>query len=365
MFSITGKALSDAFKAAAQAALPKSPLPVFTHIRVVSRADTGGIRLIGTTGYITVSAAADADVDEDVDLCLPADKLNAICSLGAASITFSVEKGKVVARAGRTRMSVPTLPGDIFPMPKLEGEPEASFDSPDLTDKIGTVSFAVAAQGRIDKPILRNLWLEYDGQSAHLVGCDGLMLATNIVPITPPEFGAGVPAFGIAIPDASAAILCNIGADHFEVYKGHLLASQSGIQIICTLAPGRYIDWKRLLPNPNQFVTFSRDDLTKVCPLHRTFDSVGGIIRIEQDGNFCSLAISGDSQSVEADLELKQLSEESHLDASFVGAQLMRLLGQVKTDDVSLSWAQPKDGPPLSYLLQDGSWRGLLQPMRM
>lgn len=365
MFSISGKALSDAFKAANQAALPKSPLPAFTHIRVVGRAETGGVRLIGSSGYVTVSASAKAEVDEDVDLCLPADKLNAICSLGAESITFKDEKGKMVARAGRTRMTVPTLPGDIFPMPKLDGKPEAAFDAPDLTGKIDTVSFAIAAQGRIDKPILRNLWIECDGQSAHLVGCDGLTMATNVVPVIPAAFGESVPAFGIAIPDTSGAILGSIGANHFEVYKGHLLASGGDVQIICTLAPGRYIDWKRLLPNPNQFVTFSRDDLTKVCPLHRTFDSVGGIIRIEQDGNFCSLAISGESQSVEADLELKQLSEESRLDAAFVGSQLMRLLGQVKTDDVSISWAQPKDGPPLSYLLQDGSWRGLLQPMRM
>lgn len=82
MFSITGKALGDAFKAANQAVLPKSPLPAFTHIRVTGRADTGGVRLIGSSGYVTVSASAEAEVDEDVDLCLPADKLNAICSLG-------------------------------------------------------------------------------------------------------------------------------------------------------------------------------------------------------------------------------------------------------------------------------------------
>lgn len=365
MFSITGKALKDAFAAANQAVLPKSPLPAFTHVRVAGRAGTGGIRLIGSSGYLTVSASAEADVDEDVDLCLPADKLNAICSLGAASITFTSDKGKIVARAGRTRMSVPTLPGDIFPMPKLEGEPEAVFDAPDLTSKIGTVSFAIAAQGRIDKPILRNLWIECDGESAHLVGCDGLTMATNVVPVTPAAFGAGVPTFGIALPDTSASILASIGADHFEVYKGHLLASGADVQVICTLAPGKYIDWKRLLPNPNQFVTFSRDDLVKVCPLHRTFDSVDGIIRMEQDGNYCSLTISSEAHSVEADLELKQVTMESHLDASFVGSQLMRLLGQVKTEDVSLSWVQPENGPPPSYLLQDGSWRGLLQPMRI
>lgn len=364
MFSITGKALGDAFKAANQAVLPKSPLPAFTHIRVIGRADTDGVRLIGSSGYVTVSASAEAEVDEDVDLCLPADKLNAICSLGAESITFKDEKGKMVARAGRTRMTVPTLPGDIFPMPLLEGEPVAAFDAPELTDKIDTVSFAIAAQGRIDKPILRNLWIESDGTSAHLVGCDGLTMATNVIAITPSAFGADVPAFGIAVPDTTAGILATIGADHFEVYKGHLLASGNGIQIICTLAPGRYIDWRRLLPNPDQFVTFSRDDLTTVCPLHRTFDSVGGIIRMEQDGKYCSLTISSEAHSVEADLELKQVTMESHLDASFVGSQLLRLIGQVKTEEVSISWVQPENSPPLSYLLQDGSWRGLLQPMR-
>lgn len=365
MFSITGKALSDAFKAANQAVLPKSPLPAFTHLRVTGRADTGAVRLIGSSGYLTVSASAEASIDEDVDLCLPADKVNAICSLNAATVTFSQDKGKIVARAGRTRMTLPTLPGDIFPMPKLEGEPEAAFDAPDLTSKIDTVSFAIAPQGRIDKPILRNLWLECDGQYAHLVGCDGLTMATNVVPVTPTAFGASVPSFGIAIPDTSASILGSIGADHFKVYKGHFLASGAGVQIICTLAPGRYIDWRRLLPNPDMFVTFSRDDLTTVCPLHRTFDRVDGIIRMEQDGKYCALTISSEAHSVEADLELKEVTLDSRLDASFVGSQLLRLISQVKTEDVSISWVQPEDSPPLSYLLQDGSWRGLLQPMRV
>ena len=114
MFTINGKALSDAFKAANQAVLPKSPLPAFTHVRLVGRANTDSVRLIGSSGYLTVSAAAEAAVDDDVDLCLPADKLNAICSLGADSVTFKDEKGKVVARAGRTRMTLPTLPGDCL-----------------------------------------------------------------------------------------------------------------------------------------------------------------------------------------------------------------------------------------------------------
>ncbi|WP_244785463.1 hypothetical protein [Cupriavidus pauculus] len=365
MFTINGKALSDAFKAANQAVLPKSPLPAFTHVRLVGRANTDSVRLIGSSGYLTVSAAAEATVDDDVDLCLPADKLNAICSLGADSVTFKDEKGKVVARAGRTRMTLPTLPGDIFPMPKLDGEPEAVFDSPELTAKIETVAFAIAPQGRVDKPILRNLWIECDGEYAHLVGCDGLTMATNVVPVIPTAFGGTVPPFGIAVPDAAASILGNIGADHFEVHKGHLLASGRCVQIICTLAPGRYIDWKRLLPNPDQFVTFSRDDLTTVCPLHRTFDRVEGIIRMEQDGKYCSITISSEAHSVEADVELKQITLDSHLEASFVGSQLLRLIGQVKTEEVSISWVQPENSPPLSYLLQDGSWRGLLQPMRV
>ncbi|MCA3185985.1 hypothetical protein [Cupriavidus sp.] len=364
MFTINGKALGDAFKAANQAVLPRSPLPAFTHVRILARADGESVSFIGSNGHVTVCANAEAELDDDVDLCLPADKLNAICGLSADTVTFTSDKGRCMARAGKTRMTLQTLPGDSFPMPKLDGEPKAVFEAQGLTDMIDTVAFAIADAKRVDRPMLRNLWIESDGEVAHLVGADGLTLATNMCSITPASFGERVPAFGIAIPDASAAILGNIGADHFEIYEGHLRAKGGDVQIIVALHPGTYVDWKRIIPNPDQFVTFSRADLATVCPLHRVFDNIGAI-RVEQDGRLCSLSIAGDAQSVEADLELKQCSEESRLDAAFVGKQLLRLLSQVKTDDVSISWTQPKEGPPFVYLMQDGSWRGLLMPLRV
>ncbi|WP_137923915.1 hypothetical protein [Cupriavidus sp. 2SB] len=363
MFSISGKALSDAFKIASQAVLPRSPFPAFTHIRVMARADAESLSFTGSSGHVTVTVNAEAELVDDLDVCLPADKLNAVCGMGAERVTFTADGAKVVARAGKCRLTMLSLPGQDFALPNLEGSPEVVFDAPGLTDLIPSVSFAAAGPKYHDRPILRNLWVECDGTSIHLVASDNLMLAVNAVPAASGEFGRDIPSFGFALPDAAADLLSTIGADHFEVFPGHVLASRRGVKIVCSRTPGQYGQWRRIIPNPDQFVTFSREDLAKVCPLHRIFDTVGAI-RLEQDGNYCSLTIADGSQAVEAELELTQFSEESHLEATFVGAQLMRMLGQVKTDDVSLSWATPKDKAPTVFLLQDGSWRGVLSTLR-
>lgn len=363
MFTINGKALADAFKTASQATLPRSPLPAFTHIRVMAR-EGGQLSFIGSSGLVTVCAVADADVDDDVDICLPADKLNAVCGMGAESVRFTADGVKVTARAGKCRLTMLSMPGRDFAMPNIEGKPEVVFDAPGLTALIPSVSFAAAGPKYHDKPILRNVWVECDGTSIHVVASDNRMLAANAIPAVSGEFGQDLPAFGFALPEASADLLTAIGADHFEVFPGHVLASRIGVKMICSRTPGQYLQWRRIIPNPDQFVTFSREDLTKVCPLHRVFDTIGAV-RLEQDGNFCSLTIADGPQAVEAELELKQFSEESHLDAVFVGEQLMRMLGQVKTEEVSLSWTKPKNDAPAVYLLQDGGWRGVLGTLRV
>ncbi|RWA55306.1 hypothetical protein AU476_07300 [Cupriavidus sp. UYMSc13B] len=71
--------------------------------------------------------------------------------------------------------------------------------------------------------------------------------------------------------------------------------------MICNRPPAKYFDWRRLFPVPDQFVTFSRDDLLKVCPLHKVFDN-NGVIRFEQDGDLCAITISDTVQAVDATL---------------------------------------------------------------
>ena len=364
MFSIAGNHLSAALKAAGQAVPPKSVLPVLTHIRLQAKAGDGAVTFTGSDGHMSVIATVPADVeDKALNVCLPVDKLNAAAGMGAQTITFSAKDGKAIARAGRCKLTIPTLPGKSFPEPKIVGAQVASFEAPGLTPLIPTVAFAIAGPKRHDKPFLRSLWLECDGEAVHLVGCDGFMLAANCLPVAPSNFGEQLPKFGITITGDAADLLATVGADHFEIYESHVVASRDGVRIICNKQGAKYFDWRTMIPRPDQFVTFSRNDLTQILPLHRIFDEQGAI-RFEQDGVDCAISISNGTQSVDAEIELKARADEAHLEASFDGPKLLRLLGQVKTDDVSLSWATNKNGSTGICLLQDGSWRGILSPLR-
>lgn len=365
MFSIAGNHLSAALKAVSQAAAPKSVLPVLTHIRLQAEADAQAVTFTGSDGHMSVTATVPADVHDDAfDICLPVDKLNAAAGMGAPTITFAKQEGKTIARAGRCRLTIPTLPGKSFPEPKIVGAQIASFDAPGLAALIPTVSFAIAGPKQHDKPFLRSLWVECDGESVHLVGCDGFMLAANCLPIAPSNFGEQVAKFGITITGDAADLLASVGVEKFEIYESHVVGSRDGVRVICNKQGTKYFDWRRMIPRPDQFVTFARNDLLQICPLHRIFDEQGAI-RFEQDGGDCAISISNGSQSVDAEIELKGRADEARLDASFDGPNLLRLLGQVKTDDVSLSWATNKDRSTGVCLLQDGCWRGILSPLRV
>ncbi|GJG92876.1 hypothetical protein [Cupriavidus pauculus] len=365
MLTITRKHLSDAFKAASQAAPSKSPLHILTHIRLQATEDVQAVTLTGSNTHMTVQATVPAEIFGDcIDICLPADKLSALVGMTAEDVSFTAKDAKVIARAGSCRLTIPSLPGRDFPEARIEGEPIAVLDAPGLTEMIPTVSFAVAGMFRHDKPILRNLWIECDGEAVHMVGCDSFMLAANSLLVAPAEFGETIAPFGVCLAADGADLLSKVGATRFEIYEKHIVGSRDGIRIECGHQGAKYFDWRRMIPKADQFVTFSRDELLQICPLHRVFDQKG-VIRFEQDGADCAITITDGMQAVDAEIPVKARSEEAHLDNSFDGPNLLRLLGQVKTDDVALSWASQGKQDFSVYLLQDGSWRGILTSLRV
>lgn len=355
MLSIAGDKLSEALKAAGQAAAARSPLEILTHIRLQGEAGGNTLAMTGSDSHLTVIATVEASIGPaPVDVCLPADKLQAIAGMGSSMVTLTKKDAKVVAKAGPCRLTVPFLPGKNYPVTRIDGEPVASFEAPGLAALIPTVAFAVAGPKVHDRPYLRNLWIESDGSAIHVTACDGFMLASNCLPIP-------TGSFGVPISSEAAELFAAVGVEEFQIFERHIVGRRAGVKVVCNRPPTKYFEWRRLLPIPTQHVTFSREDLLQVCPLHRSFDAKG-VVRFEQDGTGCAITITDGNQAVDAWLETKDTGEESRLEGAFDGPSLLRMLGQVKTENVSFSWADSET--PGAHLLQDGSWRGLLVPLR-
>jgi DNA polymerase III sliding clamp (beta) subunit (PCNA family) len=355
MLTIAGNQLSAAMKSAGLAAAAKSPLDVLTHIHLRGQPGGDTLEVTGSDGSQTVTATIAASIGPDaVDICLPADKLNAVAGMSSPTVSLARKGEKVVATAGTCKITMPALPGASYPRIKVEGAPTARFEAPGLTALIPTVAFAAAGPRVHDRPYLRNLWLESDGSAIHLVGCDSFMLAANCLPVATAEFG-------VPLSSDAADLLASVGAVEFEIYERHIVGRRPGITVTCIRPATQYFPWRRLIPAPGQYVTFRREELLRVCPLHRLFDKTG-VVRFQQDGNVCSIAISDGQQSVDAYVAVTEWGEESHLEAAFNGPNLLSMLGQTKAETVSLSWQGDQSSG--ACLLQDGSWRGLLVPMR-
>lgn len=356
MLSIAGNRLSEVLKIAGQAAAARSPIDILTHLRLQGEAGGSTLAVTGSDLSLTVIATVPASIGpDDVDVCLPADKLQAVASIGAASVIFSRKDSKVIARAGSCRLTIPSIPGAGYPKVKIEGTPTATFSAPGLTALIPTVAFAAAGPKEHARPYLRNLWVESDGAAIHVTASNGAMLASNCLPIATEEFG-------VPFSVEAAELFASVGVEDFQIFERHIVGQRDGVKVICNRPPAKYFEWRRALPVPKQHVSFNREALLQVCPLHRLFD-IKGVVRFEQDYDVCSISITDGTQAVDAELEIKERGDESHLEGSFDGPSLLRLLGQVKTENVLISWAD--SDTPGAHLLQDGSWRGLLAPLRV
>ena len=154
----------------------RQTLPILSN--VLLSLDGQNLSLTGTdlevelVGRLSVAGAADGDIT------VPARKLVDICKSlpDGADIQFSVEDGRALVKAGRSRFTLSTLPASEFPTVEADvGDIELSLSQALVRSMIERTAFAMAQQDV--RYYLNGMLLESGGSFLRTVATDGHRLA--------------------------------------------------------------------------------------------------------------------------------------------------------------------------------------------
>ncbi len=227
-------------------------VPIIGHIRIVAQ----GERLVLTATNLDeqISVPAAAEVAAEGGLCVPGEKfVRTVCALDPdAMVSMEMDGPVMVARCGRARIRMPTLPAAEFPdMVPGGAAHQFAIGMDALVKAFATVAFAISDEET--RYYLNGVLWSVEGDRLWSVATDGHRLAAVTTAL--PDGAADLP--DMILPKALVRRIVKRGAGG----KGgevRIAISGSAIQttlpdgttMISKLIDGSYPDWRRVMPAP-------------------------------------------------------------------------------------------------------------------
>lgn len=173
------KVLQAGLKVLAPATKGRSPLPVLKHVLI----QDGNLTCTDLDLRIEHSLTdVERHMDhEPVGVTVDYKTLADWVSLAKSDVTLRHHDGVLFVTSGKSRTSMPCLPGVEFP--EASWDDGQSFEFPDglLQQVLRKVDFA-RAQAEETRAVLTGTLFEFDSNGLTLVGCDGRRLAYQTIP---------------------------------------------------------------------------------------------------------------------------------------------------------------------------------------
>lgn len=248
-FTIQREALLKPLQLVAGVVERRQTLPVLSNVLLV--VDSNTLSLTGTdlevelVGRIPLEEAAEAG-----EITVPARKLMDICKSlpDDSTLSFKIEDGKAVIKAGRSRFTLATLPATDFP--NVEDGPGAmsfAVGQNKLRRLIERTSFAMAQQDV--RYYLNGMLLEINNGRLRAVATDGHRMAMCTVDAGidyQERYQLIVPRKGIL----ELARLLGEADDLVNITLGthHIRATTGDFTFTSKLVDGKFPDYERVLP---------------------------------------------------------------------------------------------------------------------
>ena len=238
----------------------RQTLPILSN--VLLSLDGQNLSLTGTdlevelVGRLSVAGAADGDIT------VPARKLVDICKSlpDGADIEFSVEDGRALVKAGRSRFTLSTLPASEFPTVEADvGDIELSLSQALVRSMIERTAFAMAQQDV--RYYLNGMYVELASGRLRFVATDGHRLALCTGPdlVAAADTAVIVPRKGIL---ELARLLDGDGSVSLVMGSNHVRAVTEQFTFTSKLVDGKFPDYERVLPkSPDKSVSGNRLEL--------------------------------------------------------------------------------------------------------
>jgi DNA polymerase-3 subunit beta len=260
-FSISRDALLKPLNLVAGVVERRQTLPILSN--VLLSLEGKKLSLTGTDLEVELVGRVELDsAGVDGEITVPARKLVDICKSlpDGSTIELSVESGKAMVKAGRSRFTLSTLAATEFPSVE-EGVGELTLDLPQTTVKrlIERTAFAMAQQDV--RYYLNGMLLELKSGRLRMVATDGhrLALCTAPEPVSAGDASVIIPRKGVLelsrLLEGEESISLVIGSNHVR-------ASNPQFTFTSKLVDGKFPEYERVLPkSPDKTVIGDRLEL--------------------------------------------------------------------------------------------------------
>ncbi|MBM3379498.1 MAG: DNA polymerase III subunit beta [Betaproteobacteria bacterium] len=344
----------------------KSTMPILANILIRKAGENVDFVATDTELQITTQAAL-SDQSDDAAITVSARKLiDVLRSLpDLLEVSLSVQGTRASIQAGRSRITLQTMPADEFPELLLHEscDAELSISQRSFRQLLSMVHFAMAEQDV--RYYLNGMLVVAEGTLLRAVATDGHRLACFEL-----QTDHELPRYDLIVPRRTVNELLRLLSDsedliRLEIFQSRLRMKFGGIEVVSKLVEGRYPDYERVIPrNLNRKARIHRQSL--VACLNRaavvTTEKQKGV-RLSFTNNLLAIQTrNADQEEVDDEIAIVYSDEETEI--GFNLSYLREVFSQLQCEEVIVSLRDGASSVLISIPDSD-AFRYVLMPMRM
>ena len=290
--SVTQENLNKALSSVSRVALSRSTLPILSNILL--QTNKGRLTVSATNLELAISQEVVGKVDSEGAITVPARLTSEfIASLPGGRVEMELEGSKLRIKSEHSESVINgTEPSEFPTLPKIEKQTVHKIKASELKKAINQT--VVCASNDETRPILTGVYFYSEEGQLYLVATDSYRLAEKIVAKTSDDISLIVPA--TAMQELNRVIDESNDEVSVTFDDSQVRFSTGDSEVITKLIPGKYPDYKNLIPAESEVqFTVYRDEfinITKVASLFAR-ESAGSItISVSEGGEISITSIA-------------------------------------------------------------------------
>jgi len=326
----------------------RSTLPILSMVRV--RSDF----IQGSNGDLQIKVPLGSD-GEQLDICIPADRLKAAAEVATGSLYISLEGPKCIIQAGRHKFSVPCLPGEQFPEMALK-DAEGEFQS---TTAIHMAIERVAVFAAVNdiRYYLRGVCIESTAKDAFATATNGWYAGNMALPV-------GLGSFAMIVPVAVAMSMGKVAPGRWQFTSQLVQIDNEDMQMIFKRVEGAFPDWRRIFPADAATIAVNRAELDQVVHLSRltVANKIQGM-RLTSAEGMLRLNLPGTDTTIDSEAVVTGGSGEQ-INTAVNGKLLATIIKAIPDENLVIGFQPGNPKSALKIVSSDGLTT-ILMPMRL
>jgi DNA polymerase III subunit beta len=334
----------------------RTTIPILANI-MLTAAD-GALSVKGTDLDIEITRSVSATVAVPGSTTVNAARIAAVVGkLGTAEVHVTLDDGQLTLKAGRSRLTLPTLPVEDYPSLGV-GTFAHTFDI-DINALLAPVKYSVSNEET--RYYLNGIFVHQSGATLRAVSTEGHKLARNSTGL--PEGASDIP--GVIIPNKAIDVFAILkGTVRVSLSSNKIRVEQDGAVITSKMIDGTFPAYERVIPRGNdKRVLVDRATLSSAVARAATIAAETGRgvkLSIVPGGVTISMRTS-DGSSTE-DIEAEYSNEP--VDVVFNARYLLDTLANCGGDTVAIDLADA-GSPALFSNPANDNWQAILMPVRV